>query len=437
MLAQLLDHLRGKRIVLLGFGREGRSSLAFLRRHFPVAPVLIADRNPIEADDAHAELLCGENYLEALDRCELCIKSPGISLRGVALARRMELTCQSDLFLRFAPCVKVGVTGSKGKTTTATLIYDMLATSGTQARLIGNMGLPVLDYIERIEGEIAVMELSSHQLEFCTASPQIAVWTNLYEEHLDHYNGGFAGYAAAKAHICTFQSPEDVLFFNAQQYPAALTDISACKAQRVPIAAAAQAQSGFLRTMEISNPRLRGEHNRQDVYFAAAAAQRLGATEEGIRHAVEAFQGNPHRLEPIGDFGGIHWVDDCIATIPRAVLCSIDALGDVDSLILGGLDRGLDYNDFVTALEQRPLRNLICLPDTGHSIAGLLRHTDSPKRVFTVESLEEAVALAFRYTEKGKSCLLSPAAASYNRYKDFEEKGLHFARLVRAQGNQK
>ncbi|MCL1951412.1 MAG: hypothetical protein FWF60_01150, partial [Oscillospiraceae bacterium] len=182
----------------------------------------------------------------------------------------------------------------------------------------------------------------------------------------------------------------------------------------------------FLRSLEGLNPRLRGDHNRQDIYFAATAALRLGATREGVRRAVEGFQGIPHRMCPVSEAGGIHWVDDCITTIPQGVLLTVDALGDVDTLILGGLDRGLDYQGFAAGLAARPVRNVVCMPETGHAIAKLLEASGSHQRIIPVQTMEEAVTAAFAHTAAGKTCLLSPAAASYNAYQDFEEKGRHY-----------
>ena len=424
MSAIIFDFLGGKRIALLGFEREGRSSYTFLRKYFPERPLLIADWAQIELDDPRTTLLCGENYLDVLHQCDLLLKSPGVSLRDVPLPPGLEITCQTDLFLRFAPCVKAGVTGSKGKTTTSTLLHAMLCASGLPARLIGNVGVPVLDSFDEIAGQIAVIELSSHQLEFTHASPHVAVWTNLYEEHLDHYTGGFAGYAAAKARICQYQSPEDIFIFNADQPLDKQADISACRARRIPIGLGEN--NPFLRSLDNTNQRLRGEHNRQNIYFAAIAALELGATHEGIRQAVVDFKGIPHRMCTVSGAGGIRWVDDCIATIPQGVLHTVDALGDVDTLILGGLDRGLGYHAFARALVARPLRNIICMPETGHSIAGLLKALSNQKNIVPVQTMEEAVEAGFALTAAGKTCLLSPAAASYNAYKDFEEKGRHY-----------
>ena len=429
MLAQLLDFFGDdQRIGLLGFGREGRSTYNFLRRHFPVRKLVIADQASVAFDDPNVTFLCGEGYLDVLRCCDMLIKSPGVSLRDIAIPEGLLVTCQTDFFLRFAPCKTVGVTGTKGKTTSSTLIFEMLRASGLPAKLIGNVGVPVLDCFEEIEGHIAVIELSSHQLEFTRASPNIAVWTNLYEEHLDHYTDGFAGYAAAKARICRYQAPEDLFIYTADQPLHEWADLTPCKAQRVLIRL--DETDPFLRSLDNTNPRLRGEHNRHNIYFAATAALAAGATQEGVRRAVAEFGGIPHRMDLVSQAGGIDWVNDCITTIPHGVLCTVDALGNVDTLILGGLDRGLDYAEFVSALELRPLRNVICMPDTGHAIARLLENAGSQKNIVRASTMEEAVTAAFHCTEQEKTCLLSPAAASYNMYKNFEEKGRHFVKCI-------
>ena len=429
MLAQLLDIFGDYRhIGLLGFGREGRSTYAFLRRHFPERKLFIADQNPIELDDPNVTFLCGDNYLDILHRCDMLIKSPGVSLRDIVIPEGLLVTCQTDFFLRFAPCKTVGVTGTKGKTTSSTLIFHMLQASGLPAKLIGNVGVPVLDCFEEIEGHIAVIELSSHQLEFTRASPHIAVWTNLYEEHLDHYTDGFSGYAAAKARICRYQTPDDLFICTAEQPLHEWADLTPCKARRLLIGL--NETDPFLRSLDNTNPRLRGEHNRHNIYFAATAALAAGAAQEGIRRAVAEFGGIPHRMDLVSQAGGINWVNDCITTIPHGVLCTIDALGDVDTLIIGGLDRGLDYHEFARALEPLPLRNLVCMPDTGYAIAKLLEQAGSQKNIIHASTMEEAVAAAFRLTEQGKTCLLSPAAASYNMYQNFEEKGRHFVDCI-------
>ncbi len=209
---------KNKKVLILGFGREGMSTYRFLRNMYPDMHLTIADKNEIKLDDKNVTLICGDSYMDSLNDFNIVMKSPGIAFLDVDIKDGTLVTCQTDLFLKFAPCRKVGITGSKGKTTTSTLIYDMLKEGGFDARLIGNIGVPVLEDINTVTPEtIAVIEMSSHQLEFTTSSPEVAVLTNIYEEHLDHYRDGFRGYVNAKLNIVRRQKEGDTFIYNATQ----------------------------------------------------------------------------------------------------------------------------------------------------------------------------------------------------------------------------
>jgi UDP-N-acetylmuramoylalanine--D-glutamate ligase len=415
------DFFRGKRILLLGFGREGRSSYSFLRSLFPQAKIGIADSRQIPPPDADCTMHCGEDYLSAMGEYELVLKSPGIAFVDVNVPEGVEISCQTDIFLRFAPCVTIGVTGTKGKTTSSTLIYEMLRESGVSAVLAGNMGLPVLDDWQRAQdgGSVFVLELSSHQLEFTHASPHIAVWTNLYPEHLDHYAAGFEGYANAKRNITRHQSDGDYFIFPSTQPLKKFMG----KAKPCPVEVPEKAPFPL-------SDRLLGAHNLCDVMLAARAAALAGATQTGIERAAAGFAGVPHRMEPIGSFGGVDFIDDCIATVPAATLAALAALPGCRTLILGGQDRGIDYEPFCKELCKSSLRTIILMPDTGERLAALLQKHGAPQRLFFARKMEKAVAAAISYTGRGELCLLSPAAPSYNLYRDFEEKAAHFRQCL-------
>ena len=179
------------------------------------------------------------------------------------------------------------------------------------------------------------------------------------------------------------------------------------------------------------NPHLLGEHNIQNCMFAAEAARRCGVSDEDIMRALKDYEGIEHRMEFFATVKGIKFVNDCIATIPHSVMCAVEALGDVDTLIFGGMDRGLDYSAFEKALEKSNIRNLVCLPDTGHTIGMHMAQNGSEKKIIIAEDMEGAVRVALSVTRPGCTCLLSPAASSYNKYKNFEEKGRHFKSVVR------
>lgn len=429
MLPAIIDYLKNKSVLILGFGREGQSTLKYIRDFLPEKQLTVADKNNVSVDDENVSLICGENYLECVNDFELVMKSPGISFLDVTVKEGTEITCQTDMFVRFAPCRKVGITGSKGKTTTSTLIYDILKAAGFDARLMGNIGIPVFDSLEQITKDtIAVIEMSSHQLEFTKASPEVAVLTNIYEEHLDHYKGGFSGYVNAKLNIMRSQTEGDLFIYNATQGVDEYIELNAVKAETCGIG-----QSDEI-PFEVNNEHLLGVHNRQDILFACAAAKAFGADNDACFRGVSDFSGIEHRMEKVGTFKDITFYNDCIATIPHAVMCAVEALKNVDTLIIGGKDRGLDYSDFEKALESSNISNIIGTPETGYSIVKNLLNNKCEKNLIAAKDLEEAVKAAYKYTEKGKICLLSPAASSYNVYKNFEEKGKHYKQLIKQYG---
>lgn len=424
----LIEYIKDKKILILGFGREGKSTYNFIRKYLPEKHLTLGDKNTVTIDDSNISFDCGEDYLEHLDNYDLVFKSPGIPFVGVRYPNTTEITCQTDMFLRFADCTVVGITGTKGKTTTSTLIFRMLKESGFNVSLIGNIGVPVFEEINMSKNSVAVIEMSSHQLEFTRSSPHVAVMTNVFEEHLDHYEEGFSGYVNSKLNIVRHQTDKDYFIFNGTQGLKEYIDTDMLISNRIKVFAE---PDSFVATLTTLNNNLKGRHNAMDIGFATAAAKAMGADEASIRRAIENFEGIPNRMEYFGTYGGVDYYNDSIATIPEAVLCAVEAIGNVGTLIIGGLDRGLDYSEFEKALSVLDIDNLVCLPETGHNIADNIAKIGSKARVFKVADLPEAVDKCIEYTEKGKSCIMSPAAASYNIYRDFEEKGNHFKQLVK------
>lgn len=431
MLPPIIEFLKDKSVLILGFGREGKSTYNYIRRYLPQKKLTVADRKEQNTDDENVAVVCGENYLDCLGGFDVVIKSPGISFAEVEIPENTFVTCQTDLFLKYAPCKKVGVTGTKGKTTTSTLIYKMLRAGNADCVLMGNMGLPVLDYIDEMTGDkTAVIELSSHQLEFTHSSPQVAVITNIYEEHLEHYKGGMSGYVNAKLNIVRYQGKDDTFIYNGSQGVDRFINPEEIKSRK--IAVSEEDKLPFT----LDNPRLKGRHNRHDVLYALAAARLFNVSDQHAAEAAADFEGIEHRMEPVGEYRGISFYNDCIATVPRAVMCSVEALSP-QTLIIGGLDRGIDYTDFAADLENSGVEVIIGTKTTGHKIIDMMLSAGTKKQLVKAENLEEAVKTAFEKTQKGRVCVLSPAASSYNEYKNFEEKGRRFKELVRKYGGEK
>lgn len=430
MYRQLIDFFKDKSVLILGLGREGRATLKFLRKYYPDMKIYIADKNSVKVDDENVELICGENYLDCINDFDIVMQSPGISLRDVKIAQGTTVTGEMDLFLRFVPCKKIGITGTKGKTTTTTLIYRMLQAGGVPSMIMGNIGTPVFECLDEVIGKVAVIEMSCHQLEFAHASPNVAVFTNAYPEHLDHYNG-FEGYIGAKLNIVRHQTENDIFISNADQpLESVVGSPDFVKSRRKLVSCKDYENDAFFKKLTTLTEALPGENQWQDIFFAAAAVREFGVSDEAIEKAVREFGGIEHRLEKFNVKNGISFYDDAIATIPHAVLSNVKALGNVGTLIVGGMDRGLDYSEFIDGLMTAPIDNLLCMPETGYSIADALIEKGCRLNIVKCETLEEAVEKSFELTLNGKACLLSPAAASYNRYRNFEEKGNAFKQLV-------
>ncbi len=433
-MSQIIEYIKNKKILILGFGREGKSTYSYIRKHLPEKELFIGDKNKIETDDINTKLIFGDDYLKCLGDFDIVFKSPGIAfLDDDMYPETTEITCQTDMFLRFCKPVVVGITGSKGKTTTSTLIYEMLRAGGVNTCLIGNIGVPVFEKADEGEDLVCVIEMSSHQLEFTTASPKVAVIVNIYQEHLDHYKTGYEGYVNSKLNIGRYQKPGDVLIYNPEQDLTGVVDWQnvIVGENGCPVTFSYAQNDEFINELWHSTEHLKGEHNRQDIAYALAAARVFGVTDDAAHQAISGFGGIEHRMEYVGVINGVTYYNDSIATIPTAVMGAVKAIGNVDTLLFGGLDRGIDYEAFIEFLNSSNINNLVGLPETGHSILNELKSLGCTKNMYSAEDMADGVSVCNSVTGKGKSCLFSPAAASYNYYKNFEEKGKHFKALLK------
>ena len=222
MLGKLLAFLEDKKILILGFGKEGKSTYYFLRRNFPEKKIFLADKsldlldkNPELIEDINLEISVGENYLSSIEEYDLIIKTPGISFKNKNIIPfEHKITSQLQLLLQFVDVFTIGITGTKGKSTTSSLIYQVLKDQEEDTLLLGNIGEPIFDEMEQLnQNSIVVLELSSHSLQFVKNSPNVGVLLNLYEEHLDFYDS-FEQYMQAKFNIAKYQKPKDILIYN-------------------------------------------------------------------------------------------------------------------------------------------------------------------------------------------------------------------------------
>lgn len=426
----------GKRCAILGFGREGRVWLSLLQRLGCCAEIAVADMKP--QDIPLVTGIYGEDYLDRAKGYDLLLQSPGVIIKDrLTAAEKAKILTQTELLLRLRPCKIIGITGTKGKSTTSSLIYHFLKACGKNAMLIGNIGVPPLERLEEMTPDtVAVCEMSCHQLEFVQHSPEIAVLLNIFPEHLDHYVS-LEAYASAKRNIYRFQQPGDTALLNADILTE--SEISGIKSRLITLGCGRPAMvcsgidgitlPGRNIPAEIIHTQLRGKHNLYNIAAALCAAECAGADIDACLASLPEFKGLEHRLEYVDTINGVEYINDSICTIPEAAVAAVGAFDSgTDCIILGGMERNIPYDILADFLNTGAVKNVILLPDSGYRIGRMI--TNPAVNAVKVHDMPEAVSAAAKLAKR--RVILCPAAASYGFYKNFEERGRHFKELVRA-----
>lgn len=454
------DPLAGKRVVVLGLARQGTALARWLVD--VGAKVTISDlRSEAELAEARQELeglpityVLGEHPLYLLNHADLVCLSGGVppDIPFVIEARQQGIPLSNDaqLFMERCPCHVVGITGSAGKTTTTALVGKMCEEAGLLPWVGGNIGNPLIDDLPYIKpNDIAVMELSSFQLEIMTASPHIAAILNITPNHLDRHQT-MEAYVEAKARILDGQIAGDVAVLNRddphayQLHRRAEHELSLFSGT-VPVEVGAWlvgdrvvCRPVFTEPMDtvctVDEIPLRGYHNVMNVLAACAISGTVGVPLDAMRRAILAFQAVPHRLEPVRSWMGVQFVNDSIATAPERVIAALQAFsGEPLVLLLGGRDKNLPWDDLIE-LAVRQCRAIIGFGEAGRMIvdkaAAERAQQDASTRIEQTSTLEEAVWLAARLAEEGDTVLLSPGGTSFDAYADFAARGEVFRKLV-------
>ena len=449
MYNSIIEKLKNKNICILGFGIEGISTYEFIRRHLKDKFITIIDKKDISnldilKEDKNIKIIFGDNYLDNLDEYDLIIKTPGVSFNSINInSFKDKITSQLELTLEIFKNNIIGITGTKGKSTTSSLIYKILKDSNIDTYLLGNISIPIFDYIEKFTNEtILVIEMSALQLEFVKISPHIAILLNLYEDHLDH-SGTLEHYHENKMNIIKYQDENDLGIYyldnentlkqiNKNNYLSKLFSVTLNNIKQENTIHLDK-KDIVLNNEVICNKNIKrnilGDHNLINIMFCLVVSKYLNLNSKKVINSIENFEPLEHRMELVGTYSGITYYNDSIATIPNATINAINTLKDVDTLIFGGMDRGIDYGEFITYLKNSNVNNLICMPTTGYKIGRQLENTN--KNIYYIELLEEAVKKAKEVTQKGKICLMSPAASSYEYFKNFEEKGKIYKELIK------
>ena len=453
---EYLASLQNKTVAVIGIGVSNRPLIELLLRRG--VAVTACDKQERSALGDYADTLesmgcrlqLGEGYLRELDE-DVIFRTPGmrpdLPELTAAVERGSVLTSEMEVFFQVCPCPKIAVTGSDGKTTTTTIIASLLRAAGKTVHLGGNIGHPLLAETGKMKADnIAVLELSSFQLMTMTHSPHIAVVTNLAPNHLDVHKD-FAEYIAAKENIFTHQTVEDIAVFNADN---AITAEEAKRAngrarlfsRKMELedgvflrgeAIIARHNSCEREVMRTSDIKLPGTHNVEN-YLAAIAAVDGMVPDEVIREFAREFGGVEHRIELVRTLDGVRWYNDSIASSPSRTIAGLKSFDQKIILIAGGKDKGISYDDLGPEVNDHVKLLILC-----GATAGVIRASTEQAEnyagleIVDVADYHEAVALARSRAVEGDVVMLSPASTSFDRFKNFMERGRVFKTIVNAQ----
>jgi UDP-N-acetylmuramoylalanine--D-glutamate ligase len=443
------SELDGARVGVWGAGREIASLADQIARRLPRTRIVAAAFDSSPGEDVRellkapdARLLEAGEAASGLSSCDVVVRSPGVPAnRPELLAVResgVTVTTPTDLWLCEHGGERViGVTGTKGKSTTAALACHLARAAGRSVELAGNIGAPALDLLDREPTELVVLELSSYQVADLSCGPEVAVVTSLFREHTD-WHGSEEAYRSDKLRLLTLPGVRCAVVNGRDE---ALSDATGAT-PRVEFGTAAGwdlTSGGIVRRGELVVPRaalaLPGDHNALNACAALAALEALDVEISDPAGALRAFEPLPHRLQQVAEGDGLIWVDDSISTTPESALAALDSFPGRDVVLIGGgQDRGQDYAGLGRALAERRAL-VIGVPSTGARLIHCARAAGVPAQSALVAGdLAAAVALARELAPEGSVVLLSPAAPSYDSYRDFEERGALF-RTLAAGGN--
>lgn len=454
----------GKKVIVIGAARQGLAISRFLSNRG--AQVILTDNRPAaelafanaSLADLPVEFAFGGHPESLLEGADVVCVSGGVPLTipflTAARNQGVQLSNDSQIFLEECPAPVIGITGSAGKSTTTALVGLMaqkhfeVKNSKHRAWVGGNIGNPLIEDLDKMdEDDLAVMELSSFQLELMSTSPQVAAVLNITPNHLDRH-GSMQAYIEAKSRILRFQHQGDVAILNRDDQGSwDLLDQARTDVISFGMKAPGRRENGTfiennqimlqigkdkLKMLPIDWINLRGEHNLYNVLAACAIAAGATISLPGIQLAVETFDGVPHRLELVRDLNGVRWYDDSIATAPERTIAAINSFDEPIVLLLGGRDKNLPW-DKLAQLIRRRVSRVVIFGEAGDLIAeaiGPKKPGQAMRSVVRCATLQEAIKTAHNQAEAGDVVLLSPGGTSYDAFKDFEERGQAFREWV-------
>lgn len=470
-----IQQINDKEIVILGLGREGLSTYEFLRKYMPEKYLWLVDEKTLkDLSEEWLEISKSDSNVSFSSNLEhstlqdaegvIVFKTPGISPSNRLIKQAEELkaniTSNTNLFFTVLDIINanlptdnkkvktIGVTGTKGKSTTTSIIAHVLTTAGLHAFLGGNIGIAPLSLIDSIidttqtnltkHPVFAVLELSCHQLSDANHSPNYAVVLDITPEHLDYYKT-FDRYVNAKSQICRFQTENDYVILDSHAYiPKKIAHLG--DAKQLTYGYTRNIQNNWItfngdQVADLDTIPLTGKHTISNALPAVVLAKHLGLSNQVIAHGLQSFKSLPHRLELVEQRDGVSYYNDSLSTTPVATIAAIESFkNNPIILIAGGFDRGLDYSQLAQAIIDHNIKHLILMPDTGENILEEVEKRISNNMgeiTFThTSSMQQAVRIAKENAEPGDVVLMSPASASFNLFTDYQERGEQFRKFV-------
>lgn len=424
------------KIAIAGYGAEGESNYRYWNTSDNQV-VIVDEQQPSRLMPVDASLMIGTDAFGKLNGYDMVIRSPGISPNKI-LSDGKIWSATNEFFAK-CPAPIIGVTGSKGKGTTCSLIASILRAAGKKVHLVGNIGVPALDVLNDIQADdIVVYELSSFQLWDIVKSPHIAVVLMIEPDHLD-VHASYEEYVEAKGNIARYQTPNDMVIFNAVNPH---SSIIARNSEGVKVAfqskEAAHVSDGFFwygnqQLCAVDTLRIAGVHNQDNACAAISAVWPYVQDSTHITKGLLAFTGLPHRLKFVREVNGVSYYDDSIATTPGSAVAAIKAFTQPKVLIIGGSDKGSDYSQLADAIMAcDSLRAVVAIGQEGPVIAKLLHERGAGKAVNieAAQNMRSVVARAASCAQPGDVVVLSPACASFDMFKSYSDRGDQFIAAV-------
>lgn len=457
---KLQNYIGKKSVCIVGISVEGVSTAKFLLKHH--IPVTICDQKSKEELAIYEELLTkgakfilGTDYTDYIQKFDIVFRTPGMPLwhQTIVNAKKhgLEITSHTKLFFKLCPSSIIGVTGTKGKGTTTTLITEILKAGGIKAYVGGNIGTPPLEFIDQLESSsYAVLELSSFQLEDLEKSPHVAIVLMTTQEHLasaslesPNYHRSIDEYLSAKLNIVKHQTHDDIAIFNAD-YEGSRSMVSKTSAKTYFFSKEKEVIGAYLKQGEIlclktnhkevivgdvTHAQLKGRHNRENMMAASLVTYLLGIDPSIIYQTILGFKGLEHRLEFVRSVSGVDYYNDTFSTTPETTIAAIRAFPNKNIiLIAGGSNKGSNYRELGKAIVESSVKSVLLIGDMANSIDEVIQEAGGGKEVIRLgkPSMKIIVEMANEKASDEDVVLLSPACASFDMFKNYKERGTLF-----------